>query len=93
MADGAITGIYGWAVRLRRDPQCGYRYGPAGPGQVDSQGNLHDRAVMDGGVTARKSRYDWMMEVGLSPPAAPRRGTPLSDRRQGQCPKRHVLQR
>ena len=38
MVDGAITGIYGWAVRLRRDPQCGYRYGPAGPSQVDFQG-------------------------------------------------------
>jgi hypothetical protein len=35
-------------------------------------------AVMDGGVTARKSRYDWMMDVGLSPPQ--RRGAELHSR-------------
>ena len=89
MADGAITGIYGWDVSLRRDPQCGYGYGPAGPGQVDSQGNLHDRAVMDGGVTARKSRYDRMMDVGLSPPQ--RRGAELHSRTAARASARSSM--
>lgn len=85
MVDGAITGIYGWAVSYGGILSAGIATDPRVPARWilrararDLTGNLHDRAVMDGGVTARKSRYDWMMDVGLSPPQ--RRGAELHSR-------------